>query len=78
MISKYINYWFESIVAVNDIDYIILTVMRDISYEELQIKMKEKAEKTANGKQVKCITYTGSRAFKNTQEISFFIEYEDN
>ena len=64
--------------SVNDIDFIILTVMRDIPYKELQIKMKEKAEKVAGGKQVKCLTYINSTVYKNKQEIQFYIEYEDN
>ena len=64
--------------SVNDIDFIKLTLRRDTTSEELQIKMKEKAEKVAGGKQIKCLTYVTSTVYKNTQEIQFFIEYEDN
>ena len=63
--------------SVNDIDFIKLTVMRDISYKDLQIKMKEKAEKVANGKQVKCMSYINRTIHRNTQEIQFYIEYEE-
>ena len=63
--------------SVNDIDFIILTVIRDLPYKELQIKMKEKAEKVADGKQVKCLTYINSTVRKNTQDIQFYIEYEE-
>ena len=63
--------------SVNDIDFIKVTLRTGIGPKELYLKMKEKAEKVAGGKQIKCITYIGSTVYRNTQEIQFYIEYKE-
>ena len=45
--------------------------------KELQNKMLEKANKIANGRKVSHLTYIDTKTYKNTQEVLFFVEYED-